>query len=92
MEDHYFLTFEQAKAAKIKIDFDAILPVPAPKILGTTVIDTVTIADIVPYIEWNPFFKLGSFEVVTPIMDTQRFLMMQQLVWKPRNCLMMLRL
>ena len=57
LEDRYFLTFEQAKAAKIKIDFDAAPPAPAPKMLGTTVIDTVTIADIVPYIDWNPFFQ-----------------------------------
>ena len=47
--DCYFLMFEQTKAAKIKIDFNATLP--APKILSTIVMDTVTIADIVPYID-----------------------------------------
>jgi 5-methyltetrahydrofolate--homocysteine methyltransferase len=57
LEDRYFLTFPQAKAARLNIDFDAVPPAPAPNRLGTTVIDTVTIADIVPYIDWNPFFQ-----------------------------------
>lgn len=57
LEDRYFLTFDKAKAAKIKIDFDAVPPAPVPKKLGTTVIDTVSLEDIVPYIDWNPFFQ-----------------------------------
>mmetsp|Transcript_11469 Transcript_11469/g.19060 ORF Transcript_11469/g.19060 Transcript_11469/m.19060 type:complete len:1422 (-) Transcript_11469:114-4379(-) len=57
LEDRYFLTFEQAKERKIKIDFDAVPPPPAPKKLGVTVIDTVNLADIVPYMDWNPFFQ-----------------------------------
>jgi len=52
LEDRYFLTFEQAKERKIKIDFDAVPPAPAPKKLGTTVIDSVSIEDVVPYIDW----------------------------------------
>jgi 5-methyltetrahydrofolate--homocysteine methyltransferase len=52
LEDRYFLTFEQAKEQKIKIDFDNHPPAPVPNKLGVTVIDTVKIADVVPYIDW----------------------------------------
>jgi len=57
LEDRYFLTYDQAKAEKLKIDFDATPPAPAPKETGIKVIDSVTIADVVPYIDWNPFFQ-----------------------------------
>jgi len=57
LEDRYFLTFEQAKEQGLKIDFDAVPPPPAPRKVGITTIDTVKIADIVPYIDWNPFFQ-----------------------------------
>mmetsp|Transcript_2486 Transcript_2486/g.3653 ORF Transcript_2486/g.3653 Transcript_2486/m.3653 type:complete len:1363 (+) Transcript_2486:159-4247(+) len=57
LEDRYFLTFKQAKEQKLTIDFDAVPPAPAPKKIGITVIDSVKIADVVPYIDWNPFFQ-----------------------------------
>ena len=52
LEDRYFLTFEQAKENKLKIDFDTTPPAPAPRKLGITVIDDVKVADVVPYIDW----------------------------------------
>jgi 5-methyltetrahydrofolate--homocysteine methyltransferase len=57
LEDRYFLTFEQAQELKLKIDFDSAPPAPAPKKLGVTAVDSVTIADVIPYIDWNPFFQ-----------------------------------
>jgi hypothetical protein len=60
LEDLDFLTFEQAKAAKFQIDFDAAPPAPALKMLGTTVIDTVKIADIVAYILESFLPDLGA--------------------------------
>jgi 5-methyltetrahydrofolate--homocysteine methyltransferase len=57
LEDRYFLTFEQAKAQRKVIDFDKVPPAPVPKKTGITVIDSVKVADIVPYIDWNPFFQ-----------------------------------
>ncbi|KAL7427094.1 hypothetical protein ACHAXM_000701 [Skeletonema potamos] len=56
LEDRYFLTFDQAKVQKLKIDFDATPPAPAPKTLGVTVAEA-SLEDIVPYIDWNPFFQ-----------------------------------
>ncbi|KAL7456527.1 hypothetical protein ACHAWC_010809 [Mediolabrus comicus] len=57
LEDRYFLTYDQAKEQKLTIDFDATPPAPAPNSLGVTVIDNVSLEDIVPYIDWNPFFQ-----------------------------------
>jgi len=57
LEDRYFLTFDQAKEQKCVIDFESKPPAPAPKKLGITVIDSVSLEDIVPYIDWNPFFQ-----------------------------------
>mmetsp|Transcript_24210 Transcript_24210/g.49556 ORF Transcript_24210/g.49556 Transcript_24210/m.49556 type:complete len:671 (+) Transcript_24210:2-2014(+) len=57
LEDRYFLTFDQAKEQKLVIDFDAVPPAPAPNKLGVTVIDNVSLEDVVPYIDWNPFFQ-----------------------------------
>jgi len=57
LEDRYFLTYEQSKEQKIVIDFESAPPAPAPSKLGITVIDQVKVADIVPYIDWNPFFQ-----------------------------------
>merc|ERR1712238_281422 len=39
-----------------KIDFDATPPSPCLN-TGITVIDKVTLQDVVPYIDWNPFFQ-----------------------------------
>jgi len=57
LEERYFLTFEEAKEQKLKIDFDAAPPAPAPSELGVTAIENVSLEDIVPYIDWNPFFQ-----------------------------------
>jgi len=57
LEDRYYLTFEQAKEQKLVIDFDSAPPAPAPKKLGVSVIDNVNLEDVVPFIDWNPFFQ-----------------------------------
>ena len=55
LEDRNFLTFEEAKKEKKVIDFDAVPPAPVPNKLGITVIDSVKLADVVPYIDWVRF-------------------------------------
>jgi len=57
LEDRYFLSHEQAMEQKLKINFDESPPAPTPKKMGVTLIDSVTIEDIVPFIDWNPFFQ-----------------------------------
>mmetsp|Transcript_11071 Transcript_11071/g.18227 ORF Transcript_11071/g.18227 Transcript_11071/m.18227 type:complete len:2000 (-) Transcript_11071:90-6089(-) len=56
LEDRYFLTFDEAKEQKLKIDFDATPPAPAPKTIGVNVVEA-PLEEIVPYIDWNPFFQ-----------------------------------
>jgi len=57
LEDRNFLTFDEAKKEKKVIDFDTFPPAPVPNKLGITVIDSVKLADVIPYIDWNPFFQ-----------------------------------
>jgi 5-methyltetrahydrofolate--homocysteine methyltransferase len=64
LEDRYFLTFEQAKEQKCKIDFDNFPPAPTPNKLGITVIDTIKIADIVPYIDWVSIFYPRTLQLI----------------------------
>jgi len=57
LEDRNFEDFVKAKKHSYKIDFDATPVAPIPNAIGLTVIDNVSLADIVPYIDWNPFFQ-----------------------------------
>lgn len=52
LEDRYFLTYDQAKEQKLVIDFDEAPVAPAPNKPGVTVIDNVSLEDVVPYIDW----------------------------------------
>ena len=57
LEERYFLDFDKAKTQKLNIDFDAHPPAPTPNKLGVHLIDNVSLEDVVPYIDWNPFFQ-----------------------------------
>ena len=50
-----FLPFAGAQQNKVKIDWDSFKPV-APTFTGTKVFDNYDLAEIVPYIDWGPFF------------------------------------
>ena len=52
LEDRYFLTCEKAKEQKFLIYFDSVSPVIALNKLGITSIDSVSLEDIAPYIDW----------------------------------------
>ena len=63
-EDHYaslasrkFLTLEKARAAKLKVDWKSV-NIPKPKLLGTKVFDNMNLKELLPYIDWNPFFQV----------------------------------
>ena len=53
--DKNFLTIEQARANKLKLDWSNYTPVK-PNFIGTKTID-VAIADLVDFIDWTPFFN-----------------------------------
>jgi len=53
--DKNFLTIEQARANKLKLDWDHFTPVK-PKIIGAQTVE-VDLETLVPYIDWTPFFR-----------------------------------
>jgi 5-methyltetrahydrofolate--homocysteine methyltransferase len=53
--DKNFLTIEQARANKLKLDWDNFTPVK-PNFIGTKTIE-VDLDVLVPYIDWTPFFR-----------------------------------
>lgn len=53
--DKNFLTIEQARANKLKLDWDNFTPVK-PNVIGAQTIE-VEIETLVPYIDWTPFFR-----------------------------------
>jgi len=50
-----YLSFGQAQKNKVKIDWSAFRPV-APKFTGTKTFDDYDLGEIVPFIDWGPFF------------------------------------
>jgi len=54
-ENKKLLPYEKALANKIEIDWENYQPIK-PKKLGITVIDNVDLNEIVPFIDWTPFF------------------------------------
>ncbi|NQX40405.1 methionine synthase [Pedobacter steynii] len=52
--DKRFKTLEEARKDQFKIDLD--LVAPAPAFTGTKVFEDYPLAELVPYIDWTPFF------------------------------------
>ena len=53
--DKNFLTIEQARGNKLKLDWESFTPVK-PNTIGVKTIE-VDIETLVPYIDWTPFFR-----------------------------------
>ncbi|CAE7776900.1 mtr, partial [Symbiodinium microadriaticum] len=56
LETRNYLTLAQAIQKRKVIDFTATPPVPRPHSLGTTEV-TMSLEEVVPFIDWNPFFQ-----------------------------------
>jgi 5-methyltetrahydrofolate--homocysteine methyltransferase len=54
------LSLSQARAKKFKIDWAAYSP-PVPRFLGTKTFDDYPLQELVPYIDWMPFFNAWEF-------------------------------
>lgn len=52
--DKRFKTIEEARADKFQIDLSKVAP--APTFTGTKVFEDYPLAELVPYIDWTPFF------------------------------------
>lgn len=51
------LSLEDARAQRLQINFEA-QPCPVPASLGLRVFDEQPLAELIPFIDWNPFFAL----------------------------------
>ncbi len=66
-----WLTLEQARANKLAIDWDDWTP-PVPKRPGITVLDDYPLAELLPYIDWTPFFHSWELKGSYPkILDDE---------------------
>ena len=50
------ITMAEARANRLKLTFDT-STIQEPKKLGITIIDNVSIAELIPFIDWTPFFQ-----------------------------------
>ncbi len=51
-----FLSFEEAKKNKLKLEFNS-TTISKPNFLGVKVLNDISLHDIVPFIDWTPFFQ-----------------------------------
>jgi 5-methyltetrahydrofolate--homocysteine methyltransferase len=58
-------TIADARAASTDIDWTGYTP-PKPTFLGLKVFDDYDLPDLVPYIDWTPFFRTWEFKGVYP--------------------------
>ena len=54
-EDKKRLSLKDARGNALKLDWASYAP-PAPSFLGSRVIDDISIAELIDYIDWSPFF------------------------------------
>jgi 5-methyltetrahydrofolate--homocysteine methyltransferase len=54
------LSLLQARARKLKVDWAAYVP-PVPSFLGVRAFDDYPLAELLPYIDWMPFFNAWEF-------------------------------
>ena len=57
LDERTFISFDKAREQKLQIDFDSQPPVPVAR-PGVQVEVGRSIEDVIPYIDWSPFFQL----------------------------------
>ena len=68
LTDRKYLSIEKARAAGLKINWEKVPPAPRPKTVGTITV-SIEIADLVPLIDWNPFFAVWQLRGRYPNRD-----------------------
>ena len=67
------LTYPEALALRPRTDWER-TPIDQPSFLGRRVLDDVPLADLVPYIDWTPFFHTWELRGTFPrILDDPRY-------------------
>jgi len=57
LEDRRLVDFAEAKRRPVSIDWSAHPPAPAPARPGVTVLPEVPLEELLPFIDWSPFFQ-----------------------------------
>ncbi|MFD0751903.1 methionine synthase [Mucilaginibacter calamicampi] len=69
--DKRFVTLEQARADKFQIDLKKVAP--APSFTGTKVFEAYPLTELVPYIDWTPFFHTWELRGSYPKIFEDKF-------------------
>ena len=56
-----YLTLKAARESKFQIDWDSYVP-PIPVVAGMHTFDSIEISELVPFIDWTPFFSSWEFK------------------------------
>ncbi|WP_347157553.1 methionine synthase [Pontibacter chitinilyticus] len=68
-KDRAFASIAEARANKYKVDWEATQPVK-PRLIGNKVYENYPLSEIVPYIDWTPFFHTWELKRQYPkILD-----------------------
>jgi 5-methyltetrahydrofolate--homocysteine methyltransferase len=67
------LSLQQARAKKLKVDWAGYTP-PVPSFLGVRPFDDYPLAELVPYIDWMPFFNAWEFAGKFPDILTDKLI------------------
>jgi 5-methyltetrahydrofolate--homocysteine methyltransferase len=59
------LNIEEARARKLKLDWKS-LEIPTPEALGVQSLSSIPLKDVIPYIDWTPFFWAWELKGVYP--------------------------
>jgi len=71
--DIEYVTLEEARENKVPIDWQT-APTYTPKKLGITVFEDYPLADLVPYIDWSPYFSTWEMAGTFPkILDSEKY-------------------
>lgn len=57
LEERRYVGLEEARAKKLNINFTETPPARKPGLLGVRALKEVPLEELVPYIDWNPFFQ-----------------------------------
>jgi 5-methyltetrahydrofolate--homocysteine methyltransferase len=69
--DKRYVTLEEARGSKFQIDLTQVAPKPA--FTGTKVFSAYPLADLVPYIDWTPFFHTWELRGSYPKIFDDKF-------------------
>eukprot|EP00762_Andalucia_godoyi_P001596 ANDGO_00214.mRNA.1 Methionine synthase len=59
LSDRRFLSLEQARARRFNIDAEPVKKGSLkPRVVGVQVLDNFPLEDLIPFIDWNPFFQI----------------------------------